>query len=92
MLNASNISFSVGKKTLISDISISFAAAKLHLIIGPNGAGKSTLIKVLARFLRPNTGNVEYEGVDVHQESEAELANGKLTFRSVSCANGPFGT
>src|SRR6185437_2975971 len=53
---------------------IAFAAAKLHLIIGPNGAGKSTLVKVLARFLHPQTGKVEYEGGDVHQASEAELA------------------
>jgi len=44
------------------------------LIIGPNGAGKSTLIKVLARLLRPQTGKVEYEGADVSQAGEAELA------------------
>ena len=74
MLKASNISFSVGTKPLISDISISFAPAKLHLIIGPNGAGKSTLVKVLARFLHPQTGKVEYQGLDVHQASETELA------------------
>jgi len=74
MLTASNISFRVGNKPLISDISISFAPAKLHLIIGPNGAGKSTLVKVLARFLHPQTGKVDYDGVDVHQTSEAELA------------------
>jgi len=46
----------------------------LHLIVGPNGAGKSTLIRVLARLLRPQTGSVEYEGVDVSEASEAELA------------------
>src|ERR1044072_1481905 len=74
MLTANNISFRVGTKPLISDISISFAAAKLHLIIGPNGAGKSTLVKVLARFLRPQTGVVEYEGTDIRHASEAELA------------------
>jgi len=74
MLTATNISFRVGAKPLISDISISFAAAKLHLIIGPNGAGKSTLVKVLARFLRPQTGKVEYQGADVHQAGEADLA------------------
>jgi iron complex transport system ATP-binding protein len=74
MLTASNISFSVGNKGLISNISIPFAPAKLHLIIGPNGAGKSTLVKVLARFLRPQTGKVEYEGVDVYHLGEVNLA------------------
>ena len=74
MLTASNISFRVGSKVLISDISASFAPGKLHLIVGPNGAGKSTLVKVLARLLRPQTGTVEYEHVDVAHASEAELA------------------
>jgi iron complex transport system ATP-binding protein len=74
MLTASNITFRVGQKLLLSDVSITFAPAKLHLIVGPNGAGKSTLIKVLARLLRPQTGSIEYEGMDVKEVSEAELA------------------
>ena len=74
MLEASNITFRVGDRELISDVSVSFAPGGLHLIIGPNGAGKSTLIKVLARLLRPHNGKVEYEGVDVQQASESDLA------------------
>jgi iron complex transport system ATP-binding protein len=74
MLTADNITFRVGNKPLLSGVSVSFAPAKLHLIVGPNGAGKSTLIKVLARLLRPEAGNVAYEGIDVGQVSEPELA------------------
>src|SRR5947209_2367660 len=74
MLEASNITFRVGNKALIYDVSVSFAPGKLHLIIGPNGAGKSTLIKVLARLLRPQSGTVAYEGVDVLHASESDLA------------------
>ena len=74
MLTASNITFRAGNKPLVSDISVSFAPARLHLIIGPNGAGKSTLIKVLARLLRPHVGRVEYEGADISDASEADLA------------------
>jgi len=74
MLTADNITFRVGNKPLVSDVSVSFAPAKLHVIVGPNGAGKSTLIKVLARLLRPQVGRVEYDGIDVGKVSEAELA------------------
>lgn len=74
MLTAKNITFRVGSKPLVSDISVTFAASQLHLIIGPNGAGKSTLVKVLARLLRPQTGEVAYDGVDVTSATEAELA------------------
>src|ERR1044072_8220716 len=74
MLEARDITFRVGDKTLISGVSATFAPGKLHLIIGPNGAGKSTLIKVLARLLRPQTGKVEYDQVDVRDAAEADLA------------------
>lgn len=74
MLVGSNITFRVGSKALISDISASFTAGALHLLVGPNGAGKSTLVKVLARLLRPQTGTVEYDGSDVSHTNEAELA------------------
>src|SRR5437868_7044556 len=74
MLRVSNVTFRIGDKALISDVSLTFQPGQLHLIIGPNGAGKSTLIKVLARLLRPLTGKVEYEGVDVDVASEADLA------------------
>jgi len=74
MLRANDITFRVGNKALISDISLAFAPGKLHLLIGPNGAGKSTLIKVLARLLRPQTGSVSYEGADASEAHEADLA------------------
>lgn len=74
MLEAKNITFRVGSRDLISDVNISFAPGKLHLIIGPNGAGKSTLIKVLSGLLHPQVGTVEYEGSDISSISVAELA------------------
>jgi iron complex transport system ATP-binding protein len=74
MLEASDITFKVGNRALISGVSVSFAPGKFHLIIGPNGAGKSTLIKVLARLLRPQSGRIEYEGVDVRHTGESDLA------------------
>jgi iron complex transport system ATP-binding protein len=74
MLTANDITFRIGNKALVSNISLAFEPGKLHLIIGPNGAGKSTLIKVLARLLRPQSGNVAYEGRDVSDAGEAHLA------------------
>ena len=74
MLDARNITYSVGKRELLSDVSVSFAAGDLHLIIGPNGAGKSTLIKVLSRLLRPQAGTISYDGRDIAGAGEAELA------------------
>src|ERR671921_710252 len=45
MLEASDITFRVGGRALISDVSIKFAPGRLHLVIGPNGAGKADLAR-----------------------------------------------
>jgi iron complex transport system ATP-binding protein len=74
MLEARNISYVVGSKTLLSEVSAELAAGKLHLIVGPNGAGKSTFVKVLSPLLRPSSGKVLYGQVDVLRTSESELA------------------
>jgi iron complex transport system ATP-binding protein len=74
MLRATDITYSVAGKTLISGINVCFPVGKLHLIIGPNGAGKSTLIKVLAGLLRPQKGVVEFDGRDIKGFAQADLA------------------
>jgi iron complex transport system ATP-binding protein len=74
MLEANDITFKVGTRELISRMSISFEPGKLHLIVGPNGAGKSTLVKLLSRLLRPQIGSIKYNGIDVQNTSEIDLA------------------
>ena len=43
MLKISNLTVSVGKKTIVKDFSYNFEKGKIYAIMGPNGSGKSTL-------------------------------------------------
>ena len=43
MLKISNLTVSVGKKTIVDDFSYNFEKGKIYAIMGPNGSGKSTL-------------------------------------------------
>lgn len=74
MLKATDITFRVGDRELVSNVSTEFETGKLHIIVGPNGAGKSTLIKLLARLIRPSNGSIEYGGRNVAAETESNLA------------------
>ena len=49
----------------ISDISIRFAANRVHAIIGPNGAGKTTFINLLSGAIAANAGRVLIDNRDV---------------------------
>ena len=34
----------------------------VHAVVGENGAGKSTLMKTLAGVVRPDAGEIEFDG------------------------------
>ena len=74
MLRANGVTYSIGQKELLSDVTVAFEPGQLNLVIGPNGAGKSTLIKVLARLLRPQFGSVAYDGNDAATMKDIDLA------------------
>lgn len=39
-------------------------------LLGPNGAGKSTLMKILVGILRPDSGRILFDGLDVARETK----------------------
>jgi general nucleoside transport system ATP-binding protein len=49
----------------LDNVSASFEAGEIHAVLGENGAGKSTLMHVLAGFSVPDSGSVEFDGVNV---------------------------
>lgn len=74
MLRAKDISFSIGKKTLLQETTVDFAPGQFHVIMGSNGAGKSTLLKLLAGDHQPSSGKIWLEGRTLQQYSKRELA------------------
>ena len=54
---------------LIENLSFSIPKGAIVGIIGGNGAGKSTLVKALAGALKPDSGQIEFEGKEVKLEN-----------------------
>jgi general nucleoside transport system ATP-binding protein len=43
-------------------VNLTFAGGQIHGVLGENGAGKSTLMKLLAGYLRPDSGEIMLDG------------------------------
>lgn len=74
MIEATNISFRIGKKTLLQELSCSFHQSEFVAIIGPNGAGKSTLLQLLAGLHQPTTGTIRIHHLGTRQWKPGALA------------------
>ena len=68
MLSVRNLSFAVGAKTILDDVSVDFAAEKITAILGANGSGKSTLMSFLGKN-RAAPGHVFFCGEDISEIS-----------------------
>ncbi len=62
LLEVRNIVKSFGGLRALQDVSLSVAKGEIRAVIGPNGAGKSTLFNVMTGLLKPDTGDVVFEG------------------------------
>ncbi|ASJ70272.1 ABC transporter ATP-binding protein [Granulosicoccus antarcticus] len=57
----------------LSDIDLSVKEGETHAIIGPNGAGKSTLLNVCIGRLRPDSGQVIFDGANLTGKHPHEI-------------------
>jgi iron complex transport system ATP-binding protein len=74
MLEVKNISYEIGNKKILNDISASFEPGLLHVIVGPNGSGKSTFLKIFSGELKPLHGSVYYDSKDIFHIDKSALA------------------
>lgn len=65
MLTLSNISYQVGSKSILHDVSLTVNAGDYITIVGPSGSGKSTLLKLCSDLISPTEGCILFNGQSV---------------------------
>lgn len=73
-LRAESVSYSVGGKRLVDDVSYECRGGEVFGVVGPNGAGKTTLMQVAAGLLDATHGGARIFDRDISQLSVAERA------------------
>jgi putative ABC transport system ATP-binding protein len=57
----------------VNDIDLDIVAGEVVLVMGPSGSGKTTLLLMLGAMLRPTSGSVIINGVDLATAPERQL-------------------
>ncbi len=68
-----NVSFSVGDKEILKNISFDLPEGKTLGVMGATGSGKTSLITMLFRFYDPVDGSIRLDGTDIKELSLNQL-------------------
>ena len=60
-----NLSFARGDRLIFDDIDIDIERGKVTAIMGPSGTGKTTLLRLIGGQLKPLSGSIKVDGVEV---------------------------
>lgn len=71
MITIRNVSYRIGTRPILDNVSLDIPEGGITALIGPNGAGKSTLLSFMVRLQPLAHGNISYAGKDT---PTAELA------------------
>jgi heme exporter protein A len=67
-VEAEDVVFSYGPLSVLRGTTVRVERGEVLAIVGPNGAGKTTFLRILAGLLRPETGRVRLEGVELERD------------------------
>jgi phospholipid/cholesterol/gamma-HCH transport system ATP-binding protein len=73
MIEVKNIRKSFGDKVVLEDVSAKMNAGKTNLVIGTSGSGKTVLMKCIIGLIKPDSGQIFYEGVEINSMDDKQL-------------------
>jgi branched-chain amino acid transport system ATP-binding protein len=74
LLEVQDVSRSFGGLRAVQDVSFTVEQGTICSLIGPNGAGKTTLFNLISAVLRPDSGNIRFNGRDITRVPTHHLA------------------
>jgi iron(III) transport system ATP-binding protein len=76
-----HVSKHFGATAAVDDVSLEIGAGELFFLLGPSGCGKTTLLRMLAGFVRPDTGQIRFDKDDV-TDTPPRLRDAGMVFQT----------
>jgi iron complex transport system ATP-binding protein len=74
VLELRGVTAGYGRHLALDGLDATFAAGHICAVLGENGSGKSTLLKLLARIVKPQTGEILLDGRPLLERPRRETA------------------
>lgn len=68
-----NVTKAFGSQVVLNNVSCQLPKGRTTVIVGPSGTGKSVFLKLLVGLLKPDSGSILVDGVDITRLSQNEL-------------------
>jgi len=68
MIQVRNLTRNFGNFCAVRNLSLDIPRGELFCFLGPNGAGKTTTLKMLTGLLRPTSGSMRIDGLDIARD------------------------
>ncbi|MDG4753927.1 ABC transporter ATP-binding protein [Micromonospora sp. WMMD718] len=72
MIEARDVTYAFGETPALRGASLAVSTGEVVAVMGPSGSGKSTLLHCLAGILRPDSGEVRFDGTRIDTLGEAD--------------------
>ncbi|MBN1318299.1 MAG: ATP-binding cassette domain-containing protein [Anaerolineales bacterium] len=81
LLEVKDVSLTIDDELILSQLNLEVPAGDIHSLLGVNGVGKSTLASLLMglKGMRPDRGNIHFNGADITQASITDRAKLGMT-------------
>lgn len=73
IVQVENVCFAYAGRLIYNNMTLNIPRGKITAILGPSGTGKTTLLRLIGAQLKPDSGRILFDGVDIHKLSRSDL-------------------
>ena len=82
IISGENLHFDYEDKRIIKNLNFEFERGKIYGIVGRNGSGKSTLLLMLLGILKPKSGVIRWNKINIRDINRTKLIREKIAVTS----------